>query len=82
MSIKARLQRLERSCGAAACGRGCPPICYVLEHDWYDQPSEPPAPCPRCGKPPLVITVVYDPDFFGNADRLREVTGCARRGSS
>ena len=70
MSILARLKRLERSRGACACGSDCPPVRYVIENDFYDQVSEPPAPCPRCGRPPLVICLVYDRNFFGNADRL------------
>jgi hypothetical protein len=26
--------------------------------------------CPRCGRQSVVIPVVFDPDFYGNADRL------------
>jgi hypothetical protein len=70
MTIQARLKRLERSRGAMNCGPGCPPLRWVDENDFYDEPSEPPAPCPRCGRPPIVIPVIYDPDFYGNADRL------------
>jgi hypothetical protein len=70
VSILARLKRLERSRGGRSCGPGCPPLGCVYENDWYGQAAEPPAPCPRCGRPPDVIAVVYDPDFYGNADRL------------
>jgi len=37
--------------------------------------SEPPAPCPRCGRQPNVVCVVYDPDFYGNAERLASLGG-------
>jgi hypothetical protein len=32
-------------------------------------------PCPRYGRPPIVLAVVFDPDFFGNADRLAALRG-------
>jgi hypothetical protein len=43
---------------------------YLCDDDWYDQEPQLPAPCPRCTRLPNVIRVVYDPDFYGNADRL------------
>ena len=73
MSIKARLKRLERLRGGRACGHGCPPVCYVYQNHWDGRDSEPPSPCPRCGRAPIVISVVYDRNFFGNADRLSAV---------
>jgi hypothetical protein len=48
---------------------------YLCDDGWYDQEPEPPAPCPRCGRPPNVIRVAYDPDFYGNADRLAALRG-------
>jgi hypothetical protein len=75
MSIKARVQRLERCKGA--CGPACPPraVSFVGD-DWYGQTETQgqPAPCARCGRPADVIGVVFDPNFYGNADRLRERT--------
>ena len=47
---------------------GRPPLRVVEEGD------VPPEPCPRCGRLPQVVRLVYDPDFYGNADRLRELT--------
>jgi hypothetical protein len=75
MKLRARLQRLEHSRHAGPCGRDCPPVCYVYDDGWYGQPSEDeqPASCPRCGRPPVVIRVVYDPNFYGNAERLKEL---------
>jgi hypothetical protein len=32
-------------------------------------------PCPRCGRQANVIPVIYDPDFYGNADRLAALEG-------
>jgi hypothetical protein len=34
--------------------------------------EEPTAPCPRCGRPPVVLHVVADPNFYGNAEQLEE----------
>jgi hypothetical protein len=70
VSIRARLKRLERSRAGRVCGPGCPALRYACDDDWYGRETEPPAPCPRCGRQPFVIPVVYDPDFYGNADRL------------
>jgi hypothetical protein len=55
---------------------GCPPIRTKRGEDKYATPcaEEPPAPCIRCSRPPTVIGIVRDPDYYGNADRLREVT--------
>jgi hypothetical protein len=41
-----------------------------------DEGQRPPAPCRRCGRPARVLemVVVYDPNFYGNADRLEEMT--------
>jgi hypothetical protein len=36
---------------------------------------QPPAPCPRCKRQPLNIPVIYDPNFYGNADRLAALQG-------
>ena len=72
MSIRARLKRLEQSLGGRVCGPGCPSLQYLCDNDWYDQEPQLPAPCPRCGRQPDVVAVVYDPDFYGNADRLGE----------
>jgi hypothetical protein len=76
VSLQTRLKRLERSRDAGSCGPGCPPIRIMRRQDWYGTPlaQEPPAPCSRCARPPTVIGVVREPDFFGNAERLREVT--------
>jgi hypothetical protein len=75
MSIKARVKRLERF--KIACGPDCPSqaVVYVGE-DWYGRigPPEDPGPCTRCGRPADVIRMVMDPDFYGTADRLREIT--------
>jgi hypothetical protein len=81
--LRARLRRLERAEGARACGPGCPPVRWVYENDWHGRESEPPAPGPRCRRPPTVRAVVYDPDFFGNAERLGAVKAerWARKGA-
>jgi hypothetical protein len=70
VSILARLKRLERSHGGRSCGAGCPPLRYIGDGDWYDQKPQSPASCPRRGRQASVIPIVYDPDFYGNADRL------------
>jgi hypothetical protein len=74
--MASRLGRLERSWAAGGCGPGCPPVRAVIEADWYDdgQADAAPAPCPRCGRPPRVLGVVFDPDIYGNAERLRGAT--------
>ncbi len=74
MNLRRRLGRLERSWQGGSCGPNCPPLALVREGDWYGEPcpQEPPAPCPRCGRPPNVVRRVVDPDFYGNAERLRE----------
>jgi hypothetical protein len=68
MSIKARVQRLERS--QLACGPDCPSLAIVyVGDDWYGAPDtqEQPAPCPRCGRPAQVIRVEFVDDFYHNA---------------
>jgi hypothetical protein len=76
MSLRRRLSRLEQSWRAGGCGPDCPPLRLVREGDWYGEPcrQKPPAPCPRCGRPPTVVRIVHDPNFYGNADRLRELS--------
>jgi hypothetical protein len=72
MSLKSRLKRLEKSRDAGPCGEDCPPVFWVHDDGWYGRPSDegPPAPCPRCGRPPVLLHVVFDPDFFSNAEQL------------
>ena len=75
MRLRARLAALERSKGAYC--PGCPSRAIVyLGEDWYGRigPPEDPRPCPRCGRPANVIRIVIDPNFYGTADRLRELT--------
>jgi hypothetical protein len=80
--VGARLARLERSFAGGSCGPGCPP--QVLVHYEQDGPDaepvlcgepEPAAPCPRCGRPAKVVEMLicYDPNFYGNAERLRDL---------
>jgi ferredoxin-NADP reductase len=52
-----------------------PPARCVCADVWYGREPEAPAPCPRCCRPPIVLAVVYDADFFGNADRLAALRG-------
>jgi hypothetical protein len=79
MSIRRRLERLEGARAATGCGPDCPPQTVVLYHQdgiesepSLDEGQRPPAPCPRCGRPALAqeMVVVYDPDFYGTAERL------------
>ena len=79
MRIAARLKRLEQGRGTDGCGPDCPPQAVVVYHqDGFDgeptlaEGQRPPAPCPRCGRPALAqeMVVVYDPDFYGTAERL------------
>jgi hypothetical protein len=37
-------------------------------------------PWPRCGRPPTLIYVVFDPDFYGNADRLEGQSSATQQG--
>jgi hypothetical protein len=69
-----------------SCGPGCPPTAYrdYTRSGPGEKPApcnwmgglpgpadlEPPAPCPRCGAPALVLVTIFDADFFGNAGRL------------
>jgi hypothetical protein len=75
MSTVAALRRLRRRLERArggSCGPGCPPVCQGTE-PWYDGSVPvlpPPAPCPRCGREPIVLAVLEDLNFFGNAARL------------
>jgi hypothetical protein len=82
MRLRARLQKQERG---AALDRDCCPACPPPAFVRYDQDGhegtpilgrgqKPPAPCRRCGRPARVleVVVVYDADFFGNAERLEE----------
>jgi hypothetical protein len=81
---QARLQKLEQG---AALDRGCCPACpspAIVRYNQDGHDGEPvlaggqklPALCRRCGRPARVlqILVVYDPDFFGNAERLEGLT--------
>ena len=89
MTIRRRVVFLERHVRNRTCGPGCPPcpVLVVRDRDFYDdadprgEQREPPAPppCPRCGRAaePTVVHLVYDPDFFGNADRIKELTAAA-----
>jgi hypothetical protein len=76
------------------CGPDCPPRVFTWTE--YDadgselvprgEPGpEPAAPCPRCGRPAEVeeCVIIYDPNFYGNADRLAAlgVLPRARRGA-
>ena len=70
MRFAARLKRPEQPGGAGGCGPRCPPIRCVYENDWSGQATEPPAPSPRCGRTPTIVPVVFDSNFYGNADRL------------
>jgi hypothetical protein len=83
MSIRSRLVALERCARRRGCGPGCPP--QILVHYTQDGPDaepvlvegqKPPTPCPRCGRPAEVTPMVlcWDPNFYGNADRLKELT--------
>jgi len=54
---------------------GCPPVRVVYEDHPGGWQSEQPAPCPRCGREPNAVCVVYDPDFYGNAERLVSLQG-------
>jgi hypothetical protein len=74
MRMRARLKRLEQ-CRGGGCGPRCPPIRCVCEDDWSGREPEAPAPCPRCGRPPVVLAVVFDPDSFGNGERLAALRG-------
>jgi hypothetical protein len=71
---------------ARSCGPGCPPVAQrdftrggpgekPAPCDWMGR--EPtaedlaaPPPCPRCGRPALVVRTVHDATFYGNAGRL------------
>jgi hypothetical protein len=70
VSIRARLVALERSKGASC--PGCPSLALVYVGDWYgaSDTQEQPAPCPRCGRPANVVSIVYDPNFYNNAHLL------------
>jgi hypothetical protein len=79
VSIRARLAALERARNTGSCGPGCPPQAATFyRQDGPDaepvleEGQKPPAPCPRCGRPADVtsIVVLCDPNFYGNADRL------------
>jgi hypothetical protein len=86
MSLARRIAALERARDRGSCGPGCPPVAwkdFLKEGDrlvpcgWHGTPPTAedlaePAPCPRCGRPAVVVEMVTDPDFFGNADRLAE----------
>jgi len=73
---------------------GCPSRAVVYHQQGRDgEPvldgsRSPPAPCRHCRQPACVlqIVVVYDPDFFGNAERpeerMTERAGPARRGET
>jgi hypothetical protein len=83
MKIAARLKRLAQTRSTDGCGPNCPPHAVVLyRQDGFDgeptldEGQRPPAPCPRCGRPALVqeMVLIYDPDFFHNEERLRNLT--------
>jgi hypothetical protein len=90
MSIWRRLERLEAAGAADSCGPGCPPEAVVIHRqDGYDgepvpEERKPPAPCPRCGRPARVLelVVVYDPNFYGNAELLEEARREAAAGAA
>jgi hypothetical protein len=95
MRLRARLQKLERGAALDRDCPACPPRAVVLYHQdghdgapVLDPGQKPPAPCRRCGRPAgvLRVVVVYDPDFFGNAERLEDLrterTGPVRRGET
>jgi hypothetical protein len=83
MSFRSRLARLEQAFGNGACGPDCPPqavVRYVQDgpdaEPVLEEGQEPPAPCPRCGRPADVLPLVllFDRDFYGNAERLGGMT--------
>ena len=83
MRLRARLQRLERATTADGCDPDCPPLAVMVYHQdgndgepTLDEGQRPPATCRRCGRPAraLEMVVVYDPDFYGNVDRLPAAT--------
>jgi len=93
MRLRARLKKLERGVAFDRdCCPACPPRAVVRYHqDGHDgEPvlaggQKPPALCRHCGRPARVLplVVIYDPSFYGNAERLEELltdrTGPARR---
>jgi hypothetical protein len=95
MRLRTRLQRLEGATGAGDSCPACPsPAIVRYNQDGHDGApvlaggQKPPALCRRCGRAARVlpIVVVYDPDFFGNAERLEGLTtkrtGSARPGET
>jgi hypothetical protein len=80
--LKRQLSRLEGD----SCGPGCPPLAWrefvqdepgaeLVPCDWHAQPlteePEPPAPCPRCGRPAQIALTIFDKSFFGNDAHAR-----------
>jgi hypothetical protein len=74
MNIRDRLQRLERETAGApsgpcdVCGYPHKQRIVVLgpndeEPGWYKGPDQDRAPCPACGREPVVLAVKYDDDI-------------------
>jgi hypothetical protein len=75
MSLETRVSKLEAAGGGddGTCTCTPPYIARVREADIADgwTPDAPP-PCPKCGLLPFMV-IHYDPDFYGNAERLEEL---------
>jgi hypothetical protein len=64
-----RLRRLESMTGNTGPCRACAGKCVTLRG------AQPAPKCAVCGRELFAIRIVRDPDFFHNADRLRQVGG-------
>jgi hypothetical protein len=71
MSIRTRIKRLEQSREAVSCGAGCPPLRIEYVNDFYGEPGPAqPTHCSRCGRAARILTVEFDDNFYGHAERL------------
>jgi hypothetical protein len=66
LSLTRRMKRLEGLAGGAG---PCPycPRSYVVLREGQEIPT-----CPVCNRGVPALLVIRDPNFYGNADRLRQ----------
>jgi hypothetical protein len=70
LTLKRMVRRLEDLAGGAGPCPHCAGRPHVILRDEQPVPT-----CDFCGRDLPAVRVIRDPNFYGNADRLRQVAG-------